>query len=603
MTPPARGGEIITEFERRLNACRESHELVVDFYRIGYRFSFELPLRQRPERFPAGVLGTDRRYPWLIWVGWELEERWGVLALAARGGDLGHDRTGPRADWAEALLTQELRALGQWSGFDADDGGAGLFTSSLAASCADVLEHADQHSGATTQAALTVAGRILQESVRPWFARTWADVDPGHPPPHLPRERLFQNIRCITLFRAAQLASAAGHELADLLQPKAAAVYTSWLAARAGSEPMTEGVAYDGFLLQSMLAWVDGRADTAQLRAAGHAVLAGIPQAWAANSAPGRADLLAPIGDVEPQMMHWASVLLRLARWYERIEDVAAWFAELPVRRLLADSLGDAYACAMQPAPTAGSGVDGDIQPATAVTRTGYDVDDIAVVVSTSRIPAPHLHLDGGHLTLGWKHRWWITDPGYQQYRLGDERDFTIGPLAHNAPVLDGFPQAERAVRPRHQELHAPQVELDLSGCYEGLPAGARVTREVHLRDGVAVMVDRFAGLPHGTGVDIHWHADTQLTWSFVQGAARLSDGDHALWVVTGEQTESDGLEADMLARHPGTRGPLRLDHRSSIQHASALRWWAFIPDDDGGWQRPDDRIMPMIIHLLDTRP
>lgn len=602
MTEQSGAERVVAELERRIGACRDSRELVVDFYRIGYRYSFEIPVRERPHRFPAGVLGNDRRYPWLIWVGWELEERLGVLALAARGGDPDTGLTVPRASWAEALLRDELLALGQWSSFDPDDGGAGLITASLAAICADVIEHADQHGGDTTRAALAVARRILEESIAPWFTQTWAEVDPFDPPPDLGMERLFQNIRCITLFRAAQVAGAAGHELADRLQHKASAVYTAWLAARAEPEPMTEGIAYDGFLLQSVLAWVEGRADAGELRHEGRAVLGDIPQAWIRHTAPGRADLLAPIGDVEPQMMHWSSVLLRLARWYDRLEEVAAWFQALPVSRLLADSLSDASVCGVQEAPAAMNHVDGDIQPATAVSRTGYSASDVAVVVSASRTPAPHLHHDGGHLTLGWQDRWWITDPGYQQYRLGDERDFTLGAQAHNAPVLDGAAQASRAVRPQARELQADRgITLDLTGCYAGLPPAARVTREVHLEHGAVLVVDRFTGLP-GTRVDTHWHADAGLAWSFVDGAARLSDGQHALWVVTGQGAGPVSLDAGRLIRHAGTRGQLRLDHRSEIQQERALRWWAFIPDPGGAWQRPVRRLEDLIAHLsLDT--
>lgn len=225
---------------------------------------------------------------------------------------------------------------------------------------ADILEHADQHSPATVQAALAVAGRVLTESISPWYTQTWADVDPVDPPPHLPRERLLQN-------------------------------------------------------------------------------------------------LLAPIGDV---------------------------------------------------------------QPATTVARTGYCADDVAVVVAASRTPTSHLHHDGGHLTLGWQERWWITDPGYQQYRLGAERDFTIGPLAHNAPVLDGLAQSSRAVKARARELPAGHGnELDLTACYAGLPAGAHITRQVHLRGDRALVVDRFTGLSPGTSAG------------------------------------TDARDAGALARHPGTRG------------------------------------------------
>src|SRR5690606_24878104 len=70
-----------------------------------------------------------------------------------------------------------------------------------------------------------------------------------------------------------------------------------------------------------------------------------------------------------------------------------------------------------------------------AVLRTGWEAEDVAVVASCHNSPAGHLQRDNGTLVIGRRGRWILSDPGYQQYLRGAEREFTIGPAAHNYPV------------------------------------------------------------------------------------------------------------------------------------------------------------------------
>src|SRR5690606_20324086 len=79
--------------------------------------------------------------------------------------------------------------------------------------------------------------------------------------------------------------------------------------------------------------------------------------------------------------------------------------------------------------------------------RTGWSAHDVAIVLSIPRSAMSHLHHDCGHIVLGWQRRFWITDPGYQQYRPGEERNYTIGVKAHNCPVIDGQAQKVSAGR------------------------------------------------------------------------------------------------------------------------------------------------------------
>ena len=82
-----------------------------------------------------------------------------------------------------------------------------------------------------------------------------------------------------------------------------------------------------------------------------------------------------------------------------------------------------------------------------AVLRNGWDANDLAVAVACSNSPMDHIQSDNGTLVIGTRGNWLITDPGYQQYAKGDERDFTVGPTAHNAPLINGIPQTFKQPR------------------------------------------------------------------------------------------------------------------------------------------------------------
>jgi hypothetical protein len=198
-----------------------------------------------------------------------------------------------------------------------------------------------------------------------------------------------------------------------------------------------------------------------------------------------------------------------------------------------------------------------------------------------------HLHTDAGQLVIGWQNRFWITDPGYQQYRPGDERDFTVGVEAHNAPIIAGKALSRRL--PKLLSLNGrpggeQRAVIDLTACYPSLPTGASVCREVRLLPdaGPAVVVrDLLQSVGRGVEVRTCWQVGTHLAWAFRQGWARLSDGERALWIGT----FPDAVTAAGLDRHVGSRGPLTLRHSATLPDGSAERWWIFACDPRGGWE------------------
>jgi hypothetical protein len=227
--------------------------------------------------------------------------------------------------------------------------------------------------------------------------------------------------------------------------------------------------------------------------------------------------------------------------------------------------------------------------PNAASLRTGWDRDGVLAAVGLSRGAMGHLHADSGQLILGWQGRCWITDPGYQQYRPGDEREFTLGDDAHNAPVIGGLKQSNRAAKLERLETDLQDrlhVRVDLSECYRGLPTDARVKRDVWLinRGARAVVVrDSFKSLKQGAEIKTSWHGGTHFAWAFRNGWTRLSDGQRALWVGT----LPGGLFPSALHRHPGSRGPLTLTHTATLSDGEGVRWWVFFCDPTAGWDSP----------------
>src|SRR5690606_35745234 len=136
--------------------------------------------------------------------------------------------------------------------------------------------------------------------------------------------------------------------------------------------------------------------------------------------------------------------------------------------------------------------------------------------------------------------------------RSGQERDFTLDPAAHNVPVIGGVAQQRRDAAV--EQVGPAEAVVDLAGCYpiDGLAA----RRTVRLSGRTVLVSDEIGGVDAGTEVLTHWLVPGELSWRFLDGWARLSDGSGAaVWL--GRAGGAVGPE--QLARHPGSRGPLTL--------------------------------------------
>lgn len=566
--------ELVVELRKRIAEEKARAELTVDYYRIGHRLSFPLPLDRRPQGLPTGIPQMTA-YPWTTWLFWELETRWRLLSAGWR--HLNDEEAG-------RLLQDEVSALATWSHFRGDDDNVSLITGHVAAILAHLLSHPSDWDANSHQQIHATAIDMMERDLLPWFQCHWANEDEFTPVK-------LHNIALISLVRGAHLARMLDHPATTQLEKRALDAVRSWWRFRLDDPPHSEGAAYDGYLMDHVTEWLFSLPQGEALFAEGLPAFASLATQWIQLALPGDLAESAPLGDVESEMPFWMTVLCRLAVAYagQVPFDQGRWLVQriapvrLPAAALEWLLVNQEKLTAVPSCPSPG------IQPlATAVTvRTGWEREDLLLVVAASRSPMSHLHNDGGQMLLGWRGRFWITDPGYQQYRPGEERGYTIGIAAHNPPVFDDIAQTRRNVKQTTVSEDGDSryhLALDMSGCYEGLPASTQIFRDFWMntegKSFTVVVRDSFHGLQPGCVIKTHWLAAADLAWSFVDNWARLSDGERVLWM--GAQPAP--FTASQLHRHPGSRGPLTLGHTNTLPNGNGVHWWIFQSGHANEW-------------------
>lgn len=549
---------------------KTKREIHVNYYRIGHTLAFPLPVDQRYTSFdlPKGIPELDH-YPWLIWLCWDLEERWRIFHAAWR--QLEDEEAG-------AILQNEVAALERWDHFHETFNEVGLVTAHLASVLALVLTDETDWDATHLESAKTAADNLLDRDFQPWCAKRW----PGN---EVLTPQSIHNIPVIALTRCAQLARVRQHSMTDAWDQQAIEVLHTWAKFRMGPEYHTEGTAYDGYFMDSMTGWIDNLPQRNKLLADTSTAFRSLADQWMQLTLPGRLDLHVPLADTEQRMPFWTNALRRLVAWYDW-PDAHALLVRIPQNRLPAAIIVEAASQTSNEArdlPLPASGF--TEHPHALTLRSGWTSNDFLIVAGAARNELHHLHHDSGHLIIGWRTRFWITDPGYQQYRGGEERDYSIGTAAHNGPVINGIAQSLNKAKPL-PSANERNAQLDLSACYEGLPKEASVKRTIRVAEcqyPLVMVRDQFAGLDIHSTINTHWLGGAHFAWSFVDGWARLSDGQHALWIGTLEST----ISPHQLIRHDGTRGPLTLAHQHTLEKDHGEQTWVFWGDDSGGWQSP----------------
>lgn len=546
------------EIRRRADAYAGQSGLIVDYYRIRRQLVYSLPVRSLS--LPSVPVPSISAYPWATWMMWALEER--VHALAAATEWFKDDRYSRAA-------ARDLEGLSEWPQYcqykqpDLSSGHAGrllwlAFTKyrwlpdSVRAKLRDAC------------------GRHLEE-VLPLSDAYFKGLETSQdflslPAPH----SKLPNIPIIGTIAAALTAQATQHPARSRLGQRLSAIMAALLELRAKGH--TEGVAYDGYILDFLVHWLEVIPRDAADRILKHPAFPEYLEQSYMLSAPGAIEQVAELSDVEPKEMpfHY-SAHAKLARF--GLNPVLAWFlGGWPVEWIRADTLSVL-------APLAGR-LNGAMPPPGAldahyatVLRSGWEEKDAAVAMSATPSPTGHIQADNGTVVIGSRGRWLISDPGYQQYMRGVEREFTIGPAAHNSPLINGVAQDSKKPGPVALDTVAPgllRARVELAGCYPVAARAKSVVRTVWLHSNSTVVIADQVDAAGLESLTYHWHGHPEAAWGHQAGWLRLYFPDVDLWFTAPASPLSDS----QVTRHAGSRG--QLTATASIAPARPVTWWIF---------------------------
>lgn len=538
---PRRGNAIQIEAARRASELVRRKFLDVDYYRIRRKLAYPLPLKSLS--IPSVPVPTVPGYPWSIWMLWALEERVYSLGWAAEWSG--------NAEFARAAARdiEGLCAFPTFHQLDRPDLAAG-HSGRLLWTAATKWKWV----GAPLKEKLAAACARHADEIRPLTEKYYAGAKAG-----LPR---LHNIPLIGTIGAALTASVAGRPpVNEYIGPVMRAI----LDAR--ETGYTEAVAYDGYILDFIADWLEILPAGERRAVLAHPRLNDLLEQSYMLSAPGAMENVAELSDVEPREMpfHY-SAQAKLARFQP--DATRAWFLRgWKLEHIRADALG-----ALRPimdrlqgaAPAPGAH---NAHYAVAL-RTGWESGDVAVAASCTNSATGHLQLDNGTVVIGTRGEWLVADPGYQQYMAGLEREFTIGPAAHNCPVINGCTQDKK--EPRLLSLEPHRARLDLAACYPAKANLKSVVRSIWLSGRQGVVIADEIKADHVENVRYHWHGHRDAAWWAQDGWILIELADTALWFTSPEVQ----LSAEKIQRLEGSRGQLTLV--TEAEAAAPVIWWVF---------------------------
>lgn len=555
--------QIETEIRRRADGYKPQTHLIADYYRVRRKIAYPLPIREIT--LPGLPIPGIKAYPWSIWMTWSLEERILCLGWAASWFD---------DEQARRLAVSDLAALAGWP-------------------CYRQLPKPDLSSGH--------ALRILSQALARWdwlpprlrrkiegaFHRHIEDTLPLSDAMHgafdskddiLALEEphtALHNIPFIGTVGLALAANGISHPSADVLNRRLEALLGAILDLRATGH--SEGVGYDGYILDFAADWLGTVSPDRRAALMDHPRFGDVLDESIALGAPGEIANIAQLSDAEPREMPFhVSGHAKLYRY--RASPRTGWYLKrCGLRWLRTDALAALH------------GVDGDQQcePPRAgavdahyavVLRSGWESDDLAVAMAASNSRMSHIQNDNGSIVIGARGRWPLSDPGYQQYMKKREREFTLGPTAHNAPVINGTAQTEKpadrrvALRQCNGTTHMAKLDLT-AGFPDGL-ALKRVVRTLWLSErDLVVLADRVQGGSVET-IDYYWHGHPDSAWWVQDNMARICTPELTLWIGSPNARISD----EHVDRLPGSRGHLTLSARADP--SAPYVWWVFAKGD-----------------------
>jgi Heparinase II/III-like protein len=550
------------EILRRAILLASQRVLQVDYYRIQRKYAWKLPLTSLGELPNDPVPGLPN-YPWATWLTWTLEERIFTLGWAA-------EWTGEK-NWI-LLAQRDLQALASFPRYFSDPHHCTLDASWCGRILATALLDWTWLSPALTQAIRAALNRFLREANTYLTSILGQLSDPVTRPAQT--AKLMSNIPLIGFLSCALVATMVDHPKKDELNNRAQELLTE--LARQHGNGLSEGVCYDGFILDVVSTWLRALPDREGANLIPPLRLNDLFTRTLAFGLPADPSNLAPIGDVEPQMTFHISAQAKLESLLP-CPSRRAWLQAIPLSKMRTEAL------AFLPHASDASDQSFSTQ---GIYDGGYGISlrnspkklGLTPVLSVHNSASGHLHKDAGHLCLGSQHEWLITDPGYQQYQPGAEREFTLGPTAHNAPVIDGHGQSRILASRCFQtitETHFQGIGIDLTSAYADLPSISSVHRYVWLTpDGIVAIADKFIATAE-IGVEYFWHGAPEAFWEKGQNCFSI----HGLRSSLTLQAAGISLNKATVTKLNGSPGHLTLEARTPI--LSGLVWWIFSHDHD----------------------
>jgi hypothetical protein len=557
-TPARRAKE---ELRRRAAHYLEQPYLVVDYYRIRRKLAYPLPIKSLS--LPTVPVPGISEYPWATWMTWALEER--VNCLGWVGEWFGDEA-------CRKAAATDLRHLAQWPQYrqyPAPDLSLG-HTARILANSLRQWEWLSAEACAAIKSALqrlVTDAAPLVEKYFDGYPNTESIV--AAPDPHL----IVRNIPLIGALGVALAANALDAPEKSTLDGYIKNAVSALFALREGG--LSEGVSYDGYVLDFIMDWLAFRPAEERSAVLEHPQFARYFDESLWLSTPGDAAQVVEIGDVESEQMPFHISAQAKANVLKPLPERSWYLQQCCPETLRADALAALQALAENAASTPPSAHAIHAQYAAAL-RSGWESDDVAVIIAASNSPMGHIHGNNGSLAIGTRGAWFIQTPGYQQYLPNSERDFTLGAASRNTPLLNELAPVHKAMQILRLETSGATqtAELDLTPCYPEELTLQAVRRRVRLIEKQLVVVEDTINGDSVQNIAYYWHGHPDAAWWIEDNWACLRLGGSTLWFGSPQMEISE----NNLQRLRGSRGQLTLaTHTRFAGTAAALVHWYFL--------------------------
>lgn len=540
-------------------ASRKEYEkkqtrLNVDYYRIRRKLSFPLPVAEfYTVKIPSKSISG---YPWSIWMTWRLEERFHALYNAF---SLEKDQT------CGNLLFRELELFSEWTTYNQLKNKPDLSTGH----CGQLLYIALNHWQGIPEKVrekLKKACKNLADENLPYAEKYFKGVDSvdfilNNSEP----KQYLHNIGYIGAIGTVLCLKSIGDERFKPLLEILKIVFRA-LIKYSRDSGYTEGIAYDGYLMDFFLTLVEILTPEERKELLDNDIVKNMMDQVLHCSVTGDASCVAELGDVESKEMTFDITALVKYQKYFATEGFGWYISNIKPESLSSEAFANLHTLVVKDKSAPKKLV--ARLPATVSLRSGWSSEDISVVTSACISRANHIQQDAGTVVIGTKGSWLISDPGYQQYMESSEREYTLGVKAHNFPVINDKAQMKKVSKVISlKDAGQLLVELDLTSCYEeGLVS--KVTRKIWISGSDRVIIcDSVVG-EKIENIQYFWHGHPEAFW-FVEDWAFIQRNDASLWF---KRVGSDP-KPENLNRIRGSRGSLTLSDKIEGNPPARIYW------------------------------